>query len=47
VRVPDEAATGKAKVTFSFDSWKQAQVASTTLEIPIGKPAPDKNPEAK
>jgi hypothetical protein len=38
VRVPDEAGVGKAKVTFSFDAWKEAKVASSTIEIPIVEP---------
>jgi hypothetical protein len=35
VRVPDEAGAGKAKITFSFDAWKEGKVASTTIEVPI------------
>jgi RNA polymerase sigma factor (sigma-70 family) len=35
VRVPEEAGTGKARVTFSFDAWKGAKVAPTTVEIPV------------
>jgi RNA polymerase sigma factor (sigma-70 family) len=42
VRVPDEAGAGKAKVTFSFDAWKGASVAPTTVEIPIDEPRADK-----
>jgi hypothetical protein len=42
VRVPDEAGHGKAKVTFSFDAWKEGRVASTTIEIPVQGPAIEK-----
>jgi RNA polymerase sigma factor (sigma-70 family) len=35
VQVPDEAGAGKAKVTFSFETWKGVKVAPTTVEIPI------------
>lgn len=38
VRVPDEAGAGKAKLTFSFGSWKAARVAPSTVEIPIVEP---------
>jgi hypothetical protein len=33
--VPAEAANGKAKITLSFANWKEGNVASTTLEVPI------------
>jgi hypothetical protein len=40
VRVPDEAATGKAKVTVSFPGWKQGKVTPTTFDIAVlDKPA--------
>jgi hypothetical protein len=35
VRVPEEAGQGKAKVTYSFDAWKEGKVKPTTIEIPI------------
>jgi hypothetical protein len=35
VRVPDEASDGKAKVTFSFETWKEGKVAPTTIDVPI------------
>jgi hypothetical protein len=38
VRVPDEAGVGKARTTFSFDTWKRIKVAPTTVEIPIDEP---------
>jgi hypothetical protein len=41
VRVPDEAGLGKAKVTFSFEAWKEGRVAPSTVEIPVRKPEPN------
>jgi hypothetical protein len=38
VRVPDEAASGKAKVTVSFPDWKEGEVTPATFEVPIGEP---------
>ncbi len=38
VRVPDEAGGGSARVTFSFDAWKGAKVAPTTVEVPVDDP---------
>ncbi len=38
MRVPDEAGDGMAKVTFSFDAWKEGKVAPTTIELPIREP---------
>ena len=35
MRVPEEAGNGKAKVTYSFDSWKEGKVKPTTIEMPI------------
>jgi hypothetical protein len=35
VRVPAEAANGKAKITLSFADWTAGNVAPTTLEAPI------------
>jgi hypothetical protein len=38
VRVPDEAGSGMAKVTFSFEKWQEGKVASRTIELPIVEP---------
>ena len=38
MRVPAEAGLGNAKVTFSFDSWKEGKVAHTTVDIPVVEP---------
>lgn len=35
VRVPEQAGSGKAKVTFRFDAWKAANVAPSTIEVPV------------
>jgi hypothetical protein len=35
VRVPEEAGEGKARVTFSFATWKEGNVAPSTIEVPI------------
>jgi RNA polymerase sigma factor (sigma-70 family) len=35
VRVPDDAGSGTAKVTFSFDAWKEGNVAPITVELPV------------
>ncbi|HEV2947702.1 MAG TPA: hypothetical protein VGX70_10020 [Gemmataceae bacterium] len=35
MRVPDEAGSGIAKVTYSFDAWKEGKVKPTTIGIPI------------
>jgi hypothetical protein len=45
VRVPEEAGLGKAKVTFSFDSWKEGKVAPSSVEIPVAQPKPEKKTE--
>jgi hypothetical protein len=37
VRVPEEATLGKAKVTFSFDAWKESHVAPSTWEFTVVK----------
>jgi hypothetical protein len=47
VRVPDEADLGKVKVTYSFDAWKEGQVASTTIEIPVVGPGIEKEADKK
>jgi hypothetical protein len=41
VRVPDEAGRGNAKVTYSFEGWKEGKVVPTTIEIPVIDPPPD------
>jgi hypothetical protein len=38
VRVPDEADLGVAKVTFSFDAWKDLDVKASTIEVRVKKP---------
>jgi len=40
VRVPDEAAGGKAQVTLSFLDWKKGNVAAATDEVPISIAGP-------
>jgi WD40 repeat protein len=35
VRVSDWAGTGVAKATLSFDTWKQGNVASTVVDLPV------------
>jgi hypothetical protein len=35
VRVPDEAGSGMARITFSFNAWEGANVAPSTIELPI------------
>jgi hypothetical protein len=40
VRVPEEAGKGKAKVTLSFDVWKEGRVKPATFEVPIVDPEP-------
>jgi hypothetical protein len=47
VRVPAEAAAGKARVTVSFPAWKEGKVAPATFTVPIlekAPPAPKKSP---
>src|SRR5262249_30771035 len=41
VRAPSTVAAGKARVTVSFDAWKQADVASTQQEMEIAPTGPD------
>ena len=38
VRVPNEVKASKAKITFSFDAWKERRVAPSTIELPVVKP---------
>lgn len=40
VRVPKEAATGRAKVTVSIPAWKEGFVAPVTLLVPVVDPEP-------
>jgi hypothetical protein len=47
VRVPDEAGLGKAKITVSFDAWKEGHVAPGTFELPVVKPDPVKKATAQ
>jgi hypothetical protein len=35
VRVPDDAGSGKAKVTLSYPKWTGRALAPTTVEVPI------------
>jgi hypothetical protein len=42
VRVPAEAANGKARITLSFPDWKEGNVAPTTVEVPIVDARTDK-----
>ena len=42
MRVPEEAGKGKAKVTYSFDAWKEGKVKPTTIEMPIKDAAAEK-----
>ena len=43
MRVPEEAADGKAKVTVSFAAWKVRDVKPSTTEVAVGaKPAAEK-----
>jgi hypothetical protein len=42
VRVPAEAASGKAKVTLSFAAWKEGNVVPATFEVPIEEVTPAK-----
>jgi hypothetical protein len=42
VSVPEDAGVGVARVTFSFDSWKEAKVMPTTVTIPIDDPTSSK-----
>jgi hypothetical protein len=42
VRVPNEVGVGEAKVTLSFDTWKEAKVAPSTITILVREPEPDK-----
>jgi len=43
VAVPQEAGNGEAKLTFSFDSWKEGNVAPSTITLPIVEPKAEKD----
>ena len=40
MRVPDNAATGSAKVTVSYPDWKGRPIPPATFEIPINDAPP-------
>jgi hypothetical protein len=42
VRAPAEAGVGDAKVTVSFDAWKEGKVAPSTFTLRVREPGPDK-----
>jgi hypothetical protein len=42
VRVPDDAGSGVARVTFAFERWREGEVAPSTIELPIVEPEKDK-----
>jgi RNA polymerase sigma factor (sigma-70 family) len=44
VKVPDEAADGKAKVTVNFADWKDRCVAPATFEVMVETPKKDMKP---
>jgi hypothetical protein len=41
VRVASESGLGTARVTFSFDTWKEGDVAPSTIELHVKKPEPE------
>ena len=43
MRVETEVGKGNAKVTLSFDAWKEGKVAPATIEVPMA----DEGPQAK
>jgi len=47
VRVPDDAGHGKAKVTYSFDAWKEGAVAPSTIKIPVKGPSVEEKTDKK
>jgi hypothetical protein len=48
VRVPEEAAAGKAKVTLSISDWRGMNVTTTTGEVLVENPAePAPDPKSK
>jgi hypothetical protein len=44
VRVPDEAGTGKARLTLSFPDWKEGKVTPATFDVHIEEPKVKGNP---
>lgn len=38
MRVPGGVGDGKAKVTISFDAWKDGRVSPGTVELPVRRP---------
>lgn len=38
MRVPDEAGTGKAKLSLSFPDWKEGKVTPATFAVLIEEP---------
>jgi WD40 repeat protein len=46
VRAPEDVGLGNAKVTLSFPAWKEGNVATATLELPVVQavPAPKQTP---
>jgi hypothetical protein len=42
VRVPPEAAIGKARVTLSFDDWTEGKVSGATVEVPVVDAGPNR-----
>jgi hypothetical protein len=47
VRVPEEAGLGIAKLTYSFASWKEGRVTSTTIEVPVVAGEPEDQSKKK
>ncbi|MHC4400486.1 MAG: hypothetical protein ACYTG0_12485 [Planctomycetota bacterium] len=45
--VPEDAASGKAKVTLSFPSLKEARIAPATFEITLVDVSPEEEAEAE
>jgi hypothetical protein len=43
VRVPDEAGSGMAILTFTFENWEEGKVASSTITLPIVESKKDEN----
>lgn len=47
MRVPDEAGLRDAKLTLSFAAWKEAEITSATITLPIVEPEPKPKPAAE
>ena len=43
VRVPEDAANGKAKVSVSFAAWKVRDVKPSTTEVAVGERSTEEN----